>query len=185
MVDVRRMSSHRNEHALFERIGAAFATVAFWVQMLIVAEAGHAMPGIPILAMLATPFLLFALVGVGRVWIVEDGVKVINTGRSFLIPWDDIERFSMGRRGLVRKVGIAELHDGRRIAMWGIQGPNAATRRSDVAAARLIAAMNAELERRRPRAVETPESPVAAPAAERELAQAGSRDKELYLVASR
>lgn len=179
------MSSHRNEHALFERIGAAFATAAFWVQMLIVAQAGHAMPGIPILAMLATPFLLFALVGVGRVWIEEHGVKVINTGRSFLIPWDDIERFSIGPRGLMRKVGIAELHDGRRVSMWGIQGPNAATRRSDVAADRLIAAMNAELERRRPRAVEPEVERVAEPAAERELVPAGSRDKELYLVAAR
>jgi len=98
------MSPRPSEHALVDRIGAAFATLVFGVQIHVLAETGHAMPGIPILAVLATPF--------------------------------------------------AALHDGRRIAIWGIQGPNAASRRDDVAAERLIAAMNAELERRRSPAVE-------------------------------
>jgi len=170
------MSSHRPVFASFERIGAAFAAIAFWVEMLIVAEAGHAMLGIPILAMASTPFVLFACMGVGRVWLEEEGVKAVNMGRAFVIPWDDIEHFSIGRRGVIRKVGIAELYDGRRIGIWGIQGPNAAKRRTDVAAERLIGAMNAELERRRPHAAE--------PAVERELAPVQSDGAELYLVAT-
>jgi hypothetical protein len=121
------------------------------VQMLVLSETGHAMPGIPILAVLATPFVLLALFGIGRVWLEEPGVRIINKGRTFLVAWEDIDHFTLGRHGLVRRVGIAALRDGRRVPIWGIQGPNAATRRDDIAAERLIAAMNAELERRRTR----------------------------------
>jgi hypothetical protein len=142
------VTSQPREHALVDRIGAATATLFFGVQMLIVAQAGHAMPGIPILALLASPFALFAIAGVARVWMEDRGVRIVNAGRTFMLDWDEIERFSLGRHGLLRKVGIAELRNGRRVAIWGIQGPNAARRRDEVAATRLIAAMNAELERR-------------------------------------
>ncbi len=143
------MFGQRQERALVDRIGAAFATLFFGVQMLVVAEAGHAMPGIPMLALLATPFALFAVTGVARIWIEDHGVRIVNVGRTFAIAWEDIERFTLGRHGLISGVGIAELRDGRRVAMWGIQGPNAQTRRDDVGARRLIGALNAELSRRR------------------------------------
>lgn len=149
------MTSQPREHALVDRVGAATATLFFGAQMLIVAEAGHAMPGIPILALLATPFALFAIAGVARVWMEDRGVRIVNAGRTFMLGWDEIERFSLGRHGLLRQVGIAELYNGRRVAIWGIQGPNAARRRDEIAARRLVNAMNAELDRRRLAALES------------------------------
>ncbi|MDX6691831.1 MAG: hypothetical protein QOG15_3288 [Solirubrobacteraceae bacterium] len=157
------MTSQPREHALVDRVGAAAATLFFGAQMLIVAEAGHAMPGIPILALLATPFALFAIAGVARVWMEDRGVRIVNAGRTFVLAWEDIERFSLGRHGVLREVGIAEMRDGRRVAIWAIRGPNAATRRDAVGAARLTAAMNAELERRRLAALESELIPTTQP----------------------
>ncbi|MGH2917863.1 MAG: hypothetical protein ACRDLS_04580 [Solirubrobacteraceae bacterium] len=48
---------------LVDRIGCAFATLFFALQMLVVVQTGHAMPFLPILALLATPFALSALTG--------------------------------------------------------------------------------------------------------------------------
>jgi len=53
--------------------------------------------------------------------------------------WEDIDHFTLGRHRLFRRVGIAHLDTGRRVPLWGIQGPNAATRRDGVGAERLIA----------------------------------------------
>jgi len=55
------MSNHLQHRALVDRVGAAFAALFFGVQMLVVIETGHAMPWVPILAVLATPFALSAL----------------------------------------------------------------------------------------------------------------------------
>jgi len=146
------MSSKDPGRAVLSRLGAGCLALGFVAEMVVLARAGHALPGIPILAALGAPFALFAVCGLSRLSIEDRGVRVVNTRRTFLLRWNDIERFSLGRYGLLREVGIAELRDGRRVGIWGIQGPNAVRRRSTVSAKRLIGAMNAELARRRPAA---------------------------------
>jgi len=118
----RHMTSKDPDRAVLSRLGAGCLALGFVAEMVVLARAGHALPGIPILAALGAPFALFAFCGLARLWIEDRGVRV------------------------------AELRDGRRVGIWGIQGPNAVRRRSTVSAKRLIGAMNAELARRRPAA---------------------------------
>jgi len=146
---VARMSKRDPHRAVLGRLGGGLLTLFFAAEMIVVARAGHALPGIPILALLGAPFALFAACGVARLSIDDGGVRIVNVRRSLLIGWNEIERFSLGRHGLLRKVGIAHLRGGRRIAIWGIQGPNAVRRRSHSSALRLVTVMNAELVRRR------------------------------------
>ena len=143
------MSSKDPDRAVLGRLGAGCLALCFVVEMVVLARAGHALPSIPILAALGAPFALFAVCGLSRLSIEDRGVRVVNTRRAVLLRWNDIERFSLGRHGLLREVGIAELRDGRRVGIWGIQGPNAVRRRSTPSAQRLVGAMNAELARRR------------------------------------
>jgi len=146
------MSSKDRDRAVLSRLGAGCLALCFVVEMIVLARAGHALPAVPLLAALGAPFALFAACGLSRLSIEDRGVRVVNTRRAVLLRWDDIERFSLGRHGLLREVGVAELRDGRRVGIWGIQGPNAVRRRSTISAQRLIGAMNSELDRRRPAA---------------------------------
>ena len=78
----------------------------------------------------------------------DEGVEVRNFRRTVFVPWDEIERFSVGEHGIAPKMGILERRDGERIGMWGIQGMNPAIRPKNRSAERVIDRLNAELRRR-------------------------------------
>ena len=48
----------------------------------------------------------------------HDGVEIRNFRRTVFVPWDEIERFSIGEHGVSPKIGILERRE--RIPMWGI-----------------------------------------------------------------
>jgi hypothetical protein len=54
----------------------------------------------------------------------ERGVVIMNLTRTATIPWAQLEAFSIGAHGAWPRIGIAHLHGGSTVAIWGIQGPN-------------------------------------------------------------
>lgn len=78
------------------------------------------------------------------------GLHVRNFHRATFVPWNEIDRFTVGSLGVLPKVGIVERRDGGRIPIVGIQGLNPATRPTNRSAERVIARLNHELRERRP-----------------------------------
>jgi hypothetical protein len=75
----------------------------------------------------------------------DSGVVIMNPTRSTEVAWADLERFSIGSRGMYSRTGIAHLRDGSSVAMWGVQGPNPLTRPGESSAERQVDALNARL----------------------------------------
>lgn len=129
---------------------AAALTVWCAVVMVTVVKAGKAWPGVPMLLLMLAPGLLFMMRLARACARVESrGVLVVNLRQSTFVPWEDIVSFSIGPLGLLPKIGIVELRDGRRIPIVGIQGPNPMMRPNNKSAERLIDLLNDELRRHR------------------------------------
>jgi hypothetical protein len=83
--------------------------------------------------------------------IVEaDGIRVRNPLKSEAVSWQDIRGFTLSRFA-VGEFGIAELHDGRSIRLWGIQRGNRVTSPSGRRAELVIGTLNRELQAARGR----------------------------------
>lgn len=77
-----------------------------------------------------------------------EAATIVNMRKTIVVPWTDIDHFSLGASSMAPKVGIAHLRCGGRIVIWGIQGPNPATRPKNRSAEHLIEELNAELQER-------------------------------------
>jgi hypothetical protein len=129
-------------------LGAGVIAVVLIVYAIKLAAIGKAWPGIPVLLVMCLPFIAFCLrMAITKVHVETDGVRIVNMTRTVFVRWEEIGKFSVGRHGLLPKVGIAELRDGRQIGMWAIQGPNPVTRPNNRNAEHLIDGLNAELAR--------------------------------------
>ena len=102
-----------------------------------------------ITAMQATPQrmstatgILFLVVGVAvgafgvrgalsRVVVTHEGLLVVNPVRRHWSSRTDIEHFSLGRWGVLPRVGIVELRDGARVGMWALAARNPAVSPKD------------------------------------------------------
>jgi Bacterial PH domain len=58
----------------------------------------------------------------------HDGIRVRNLVWTRLIPWGEVRQFRVGDRGVLRRVAIADLVDGRTKTIAGIAGPPFSTR---------------------------------------------------------
>lgn len=95
-----------------------------------------------------SPFVgLLWRAAITKVTVEEAGVRIVNVTRTRLIPWEAIERFTVGSLHGLARIGIVELRSGDRMGIWSIQGPNPAIRPNNRSAERLIDALNAELAR--------------------------------------
>jgi hypothetical protein len=102
------------------------------------------------------PLLLIPAPAVWAAWrLFRAGVRVspeaatiVNIRKTIVVPWTDIDHFSLGASSIAPKVGIAHLRSGGQIVVWGIQGPNPAARPKNRSAERLIDELNAELRER-------------------------------------
>jgi hypothetical protein len=77
----------------------------------------------------------------------DDGVSIVNPRRTINLQWSDIQRFVVGPKGFFPRIAIAELRDSRKIGIFGIQGPNPATRPGDGSAESLVDSLNERLDR--------------------------------------
>jgi hypothetical protein len=50
------------------------------------------------------------------------GIRVLNPFRSYVVPWQEIESFSVGRFGFTPLMAYARLDDGSRLHLFAIQG---------------------------------------------------------------
>ena len=91
-------------------------------------------------------FFRFARAGV---YVTPSGVRVLNPHRTVHLAWHEIERFSIGAKGLLPRVGIAELTNGRSVGLYGVSAPNPTFRPGDRKAENIITDLNKRLERSR------------------------------------
>jgi hypothetical protein len=112
-------------------------------------------PGVDILATLtlaagAAGYALTFRAARAGIRVDERGVAIMNLTRTTTIPWAQLEAFSVGAHGAWPRIGIAHLHDGRTIAIWGIQGPNPWVWSRRGRAERMIGELNNHLRQQRP-----------------------------------
>jgi hypothetical protein len=109
----------------------------------------HALVIAPVTALFGAAIFYLVRLARAGVRIGSDGAHVMNIRRTIQVPWDEIERFSVGPHGLSPKSAFVELRGGERIAIWGIQAPNVVTRPKSRSAERLVEALNEELAQHR------------------------------------
>ncbi len=109
---------------------------AFWLAVFVI-----------IVAVASLTFITRA--GLAAVVTTQRGVRVKNIRRTVVVPWEDVEGFSIGAQGILTKVGLLQRRGHEPIAMWAIQGPNPATRPNNRSAERMIERLNEELRQRR------------------------------------
>ena len=85
-------------------------------------------PVVPVLVLSAFCLLRLARAGV---YAGPEGIRVLNPLRTVKVPWEHVLRFTLEPHKGFPAVGFAELIDGRRIQIWGIQSrsSNAAAKR--------------------------------------------------------
>jgi hypothetical protein len=98
----------------------------------------------PVLVVFAlSAFCLLRLARAG-VYADDEGIRILNPLRTVRIPWARVQRFTLRAHGGFPAVGFAELVDGEKVQIWGIQA------RSHSAPARrvpeeVVAALNERL----------------------------------------
>lgn len=102
-------------------------------------------PVVPVVLLSAFCLLRMARAGV---YADEKGIRVLNPLRTVRIPWERVHRFSLRPYKGFPAVGFAEMVDGERLQIWGIQA------RSHTTAARrvpeeIVEALNRRLEESR------------------------------------
>jgi hypothetical protein len=92
---------------------------------------------------LCAAFLGLRMARVG-VFVEEEGIRVRNPFVTKTVPWRAIRGFTLDRT-LFGDFGIAELHSGKAIRLWGIQPRNRVAGARDHRAARAIVELNQQL----------------------------------------
>jgi hypothetical protein len=87
----------------------------------------------------------FLRVGVCDAFYDDRGLRVRNPLRTISVPWDQIESFSLSRKGFTWGTAAVRRRDGKEIRIWAIQKPNASTRPNNTNAEELIDALNERL----------------------------------------
>jgi len=74
--------------------------------------------------------------------VVSDGVEVINPMSRTRLSWGDIERFELGRWGLLPRNGIVRMKGGGSLGIWAISARNPVFVRHDADAEGMIGELN-------------------------------------------
>jgi Bacterial PH domain len=82
------------------------------------------------------------------VFVERDGIRVRNPLKTVSIPWSQVRGFAL-RRSALGEFGIADLHGGRRVRLWGIQPRAGFTSSRDRRAELAIGHLNRDLQRAR------------------------------------
>jgi hypothetical protein len=93
------------------------------------------------MAVLLGAYGVFRLARCG-VYVIDNGVRVVNPVRTRFVPWETISRFSIRRVGFHPGMGVVDRKDATIVPIWGIQIPNPMTRPKNRSAQRLIEELN-------------------------------------------
>jgi hypothetical protein len=77
------------------------------------------------------------------VYVIPEGVKILNPLRTTFVPWSRLARFTLRRWGPFPLMGHAVLTDDSSVHIFGIEAPNPLTRSRNQSAQKLIADLNA------------------------------------------
>lgn len=94
-------------------------------------------------------WFLVGRVALAGVLVREDGVEVRNPLGTRVVPWHEIRSFSLGRFALFSNLGRAELIDGGRVHLFGIEATQSMFNPGDRQAFEIVERLNAELAARR------------------------------------
>jgi hypothetical protein len=109
-------------------------------------------PVVPVVLLSAFCLLRLARAGV---YADDEGIRVLNPLRTVRIPWEQVDHFSLRPYKGFPSVGFAELVDGGRVQMWGIQARSYNTAAKRVPE-ELIEALNRRLQESRRAPLPTP-----------------------------
>jgi Bacterial PH domain len=79
------------------------------------------------------------------VFVQNTGIRVRNLFNAFTLRWDEIEKFNIGRSGVLGAVCRIHTHDGKTLRAFGIQESHLATVGSSHPAVEIAEALNQEL----------------------------------------
>jgi PH (Pleckstrin Homology) domain-containing protein len=145
-MDATRPNTYRMgpESALYAFFGVCFAVLG----LLGAIEVGAAD---------FVPFGLLRLAGAGsiaaflglrmarlEVFVEEDGIRARNPFTTKVVPWSDIRGFTL-HRTLLGDFGIAELHTGETVRLWGIQPRSRVAGARDRRAEMAVVSLNQQL----------------------------------------
>lgn len=80
------------------------------------------------------------------VYVLPEGIRIVNPFRTKFVPWRQIARFSLRRWGPFPLMGHVDLADHSSEHIFGIEAPNPLTRPRNRSALKLIAELNEVLD---------------------------------------
>jgi len=80
------------------------------------------------------------------VYVLPEGIRIVNPFRTKFVPWRQIARFSLRRWGPFPLIGHVDLTDHSSQHIFGIEAPNTPTRPRNRSAQKLIAELNQVLD---------------------------------------
>jgi hypothetical protein len=111
------VTAYRNRsYALIIAVVAVLFAIASIVGAAV--KGGSWAPAGVVVALSAFCLLRLARAGV---YADDEGIRVLNPMRTVRIPWERVERFTLRPHKGFPAVGFAELSDGSRVQIWGIQ----------------------------------------------------------------
>ena len=99
-------------------------------------------------------FVLLRLARAG-VYAGEDGITIVNPLQTRRVAWGELLRFSLRPHGGFAAVGFAELRDGTRVQIWGLQARTSSTASKRIPQ-QIVDALNERLMSERARAPAPP-----------------------------
>lgn len=90
-------------------------------------------------------WFLVGRMALAGVQVREEGLLVRNPFARRLLPWAEIQGFSLGRYAVFTGLGLATLRDGSRIPLFGIRAVESALNPGDRQAQRLVESLNTTL----------------------------------------
>lgn len=137
----------RSSELAWVSLASTLAVLGFLYAPLVVEIAGTDEPWLVVILL---PFLLPTVWVSWRVFrigvrVCANEARLVTMRKTIVVPWADIDHFSLGGSFLNSNTGIAHLRSGEQIGILGIASPNRATRPKNRSAERLIEELNAEL----------------------------------------
>jgi Bacterial PH domain len=90
-------------------------------------------------------WFLVGRVALAGVEVRDDGVLVRNPFADRFLAWHDVHEFAIGRYLVFSRLGVARLHDGSRVPLFGIQVIESAFNPGDRQAHDIVERLNAAL----------------------------------------
>jgi hypothetical protein len=146
-MQLKRDKGHRVYRSRSQLIVGIFAMVMF--DLFAVATIAHNPHRLETIYLQSSIIILSTIIFGRLAWaavtIKDERLQVANIFSSFNLQWDQIERFELGRSGILPSVCRIRLKDGRTRSALGISESNYSAMRGRGAAGQMVEELNHEL----------------------------------------